>query len=395
MGGTGQFSAEIQISGERGPLDWLIGASYIRERPVGTSITQVELFFFPGTSDLTLYANDIDDYGAFAQGTWDMSSWINGLSLTAGARYSVNEQNLDALSGRQTPANTAAATFSCLLPSSPGVGPDDCHIALEQSFKAPSWTLSLDYQMTPDVLLYIATRRGFKAGGFNPSASDPANYGYDEETLTDVEVGLKADWRINDDVFLRTNVAAYTGQYENIQRFVFVAPNTITRNAGDGEVSGLEVQATATFYDDFDLVVNYAYTEATIDPFPTVPDAGSTFANVPEHAGSVTARYRLPLDAAIGDVALAATAYAQSEMPFIDSIDVNPQAIAEAYTLYNLRADWTNVFGGNLDLGLFVNNVTDEEYVVDGVIALDAQLGWSVRAFGPPRTYGLELRYAY
>jgi iron complex outermembrane recepter protein len=395
MGGTSQFSAEVQFSGENGPLQWLLGASYIAERPLGTSVTQVELFFFPGTSELTLFDNETDDYGVFAQGTWDLSSWVDGLSLTAGARYSINEQNLEALRGRQTPANTTAATFACSLPVAPGAGVDQCHLQLEAEFDAPSWTVSLDYQVTPDLLFYIASRRGFKAGGFNPTASNPANYGYGEETLTDVEIGMKADWRVSDDFFLRTNIAAFTGQYDNIQRFVFIAPNTLTRNAGDGRISGLEVQGSATFFDSFDLILNYAYTDATIDPFPGILDAGTTYANLPEHAGSLTARYRLALDPSIGDMSFAATAYSQSDMPFVDTIEVNPQAISPAYTLYNLRADWTNVFGGNFDLGFFVNNATDEEYIVDGVIALDSQLGWSVHAFGPPRTYGAEIRYNF
>ena len=395
MGGTSQFSAEIQLAGETGPLQWLVGGSYISERPIGTSITQVELFFYPGTSELTLFDNETDDYGIFAQGTWDLSSWTEGLSLTAGARYSVNEQNLEALRGRQTPANTPTGTFACSLPVATGAGVDECHLQLEETFEAPSWTVSLDYQVTPDLLFYLATRRGFKAGGFNPTANNPANYAYDQETLTDIEVGMKADWRISDDAFLRTNVSAYTGQYENIQRFVFIAPNTLTRNAGDGQVSGLELQAQATLFNSLDLILNYAFADASIDPFPGILDAGTTYANLPEHAGSLTARYRLALDPSVGDMAFSATAYAQSDMPFVDTIEVNPQAFSPAYTLYNLRADWTGVMGGDFDIGLFVNNATDEEYVVDGVIALDAQLGWSVHAFGPPRTYGAELRYNF
>ena len=41
----------------------------------------------------------------------------------------------------------------------------DCGVSLDAEFKAPSWTLSLDWQVNPDTLLYVATRRGFPGGG--------------------------------------------------------------------------------------------------------------------------------------------------------------------------------------------------------------------------------------
>jgi iron complex outermembrane receptor protein len=79
----------------------------------------------------------------------------------------------------------------------------------------------------------------------------------------------------------------------------------------------------------------------------------------------------------------------------VDNLDTEPQAFGPAYSLVNLRAEWNRVFGSNVDLAAFVNNATDKEYVVDGVIALNSQLGYSVHAFGPPRTWGVELRYHF
>ena len=68
----------------------------------------------------------------------------------------------------------AAATQDCRL--TPGTTPDPagtnsvainvgttCLQSAKRTYKALTWNASLDYQVSPDVLTYIATRRGFKA----------------------------------------------------------------------------------------------------------------------------------------------------------------------------------------------------------------------------------------
>ena len=42
-----------------------------------------------------------------------------------------------------------------------------------------------------------------------------------------------------------------------------------------------------------------------------------------------------------------------------------------------------------------MNNATDEEYLVDGIIGLNSSFGYSLHAFGAPRTYGVDLRYDF
>ena len=51
------------------------------------------------------------------------------------------------------------------------------------------------------------------------------------ETVDDVELGVKADWRMGD-MFLRTNLAAYYAKYNDIQRLLSdptVLPPTTVR----------------------------------------------------------------------------------------------------------------------------------------------------------------------
>src|SRR3546814_8445457 len=64
---------------------------------------------------------------------------------------------------------------------------------------APSYTVAIDYQVNPDLLLYITHRRGFKPGGVNATSALSNVPGikatFDPEPLKDVEGGIKADWR--------------------------------------------------------------------------------------------------------------------------------------------------------------------------------------------------------
>src|SRR3546814_9667990 len=56
---------------------------------------------------------------------------------------------------------------------------------------APTWTLGLDYQVTPNVFTYITTRRGYRGGGFNSPTFSPvlaSVQDFGPEKLTD-EIG--------------------------------------------------------------------------------------------------------------------------------------------------------------------------------------------------------------
>src|SRR3546814_4107834 len=57
------------------------------------------------------------------------------------------------------------------------------------------------YQVTPNVFTYITTRRGYRGGGFNSPTFSPvlaSVQDFGPEKLTDVEVGLKTNWRSGD-----------------------------------------------------------------------------------------------------------------------------------------------------------------------------------------------------
>src|SRR3546814_7701099 len=87
------------------------------------------------------------------------------------------------------------------------------------SFEKFTWAMGLDYQVSGDVFLYGVTRRGYRAGGINTPNLGGTLVPYQTfgpQTVTDSEIGLKADWA-NGAVQGRTNITAYISKFKNIQ----------------------------------------------------------------------------------------------------------------------------------------------------------------------------------
>lgn len=61
--------------------------------------------------------------------------------------------------------------------------------------------------------------------------------------------------------------------------------------------------------------------------------------------------------------------------------------------MLGFRVDWENALGSPLDVGAYVKNALDEEYFASGVNI--PSLGSITGYAGPPRTYGVELRYQF
>src|SRR5690606_31379183 len=113
----------------------------------------------------------------YAQGDF---SFTDTLSLTLGARYTW-----------ETISRSAREVFLDGVCFSPVAGAD-CIVSDSDSFKAPTWTIGLNYKPNNDTLLYVVSRRGFRSGGFNLDGDTPAgDQVYGKENVTDIGFGAK------------------------------------------------------------------------------------------------------------------------------------------------------------------------------------------------------------
>lgn len=293
--------------------------------------------------------------------------------------------------------------------------------------------LSIEAQVTNNLLVYAATRKGYRPGGINSvlDASGLPNFTaiYAPETVEDIELGAKYDFSIGD-VIGRLNAALYETQYKDIHRTFNASVNGVTTtyivNASAAEIKGLELQGQLQ-KGNWVLSGTYSVTDAAFtewsgaDPLGQIlpgdarclPESTAAiclidlsynaFPNVPDHQGSLTVQYSLPVDSSIGDITAQVSAYAQTRRYFNDATERHVEVFGESvrdaisqpsFNRFNFRADWDRFRGSNFGIAVFVNNLTDEGYATGAIPQLHS-LGTAVKSFAEPRTYGLEVSYDF
>src|SRR5690606_38343522 len=244
--------------------------------------------------------------------------------------------------------------------------------------EANTHNIGLDYQVSPDMLLYVATRTGFKPGGANVAPAGgaaPAGYTeqYGPERVEDVEFGMKADWDVAGRT-LRTNVAVYRTWYNDIQRSqtlnIAGVPFTQTGNIAKARINGMELTAVLQATDNLLLSLNYSWIDPEYTKWPgtttsvltgaVLPLIDNPFVGTPKNQGTISARYTLPTPAEWGEIAATADLYAQSRVHLNDTELADGFGEEPGYATVNLRLDWAHVVGTPLDLALFVTNATDD-----------------------------------
>lgn len=323
----------------------------------------------------------------YAQGTLAIT---DRLTFTAGLRYTEDEGETRQLS--------YVAGQICALPDFFNVDRETCRQHIELETDALTYNFALDYQVTDDMLVYATTRKGYNGGGFNAAINDPDLQIVKPEFITDYEVGIKSNFDVGT-VPVRLNASGFYAEYDDIQRTTSLINNGVIVtgffNAAAAELYGGQVEITARPTPNLDVVAMYGYLHAQYTRFdnPLLGDlSGNKFAQAPEHTARLSMTYTHPLPQ--GEVA-ANVSYAYiSEVTFADQNIGTPGNTAPGYGLLDLRLDWRAISGTGFDLGIYVKNATDKTYVLN---ATDRTIpfGFVSRYYGDPRTFGVELRYAF
>jgi iron complex outermembrane receptor protein len=428
-----QITEEFQVFGETDDnmFNWIAGFYHELDRPGGYSEIQEDEFggagFFPpfSTTNVESLFNGGTSDAVYGSATYNASDWFPGLSFTAGGRYTWDHKIATAIE-----CFLPAEGSSCPYPL-PNV-PPYAQPTQSANFHAPTWNLAVQDQVNDDTMVYAAYRRGYKSGGFNSGAFNATDFEeFKPEFLTDVELGTKNNWTILG-VPGRTNFDVYYGWYQDVQKNDLVAIeneisagpppvivpegfSALTFNAARATIKGLEFQSTFVPDDNFNVNVFYSYTDATYSSFvlpqailvagpaqiPLNPTnlAGSAFADTPKNKFGITPRFHIPVDPSLGVPYVSATLYWQSKEYFTDLgsqevAEVGQSPVQKDYTVVNFRVDWDNFLGHPFDASVFVNNAFNKTYAV-GADALLNLTGTSATIYGPPRMWGVALRYRF
>jgi iron complex outermembrane receptor protein len=412
------YSEEAHLVGETRPLTWILGIFYSDVR--GGENDSYDLVGYPGNPLFGFPGNPVSPQtvnlsapqsstAVFGQATYDLSTWIRGLSVTGGYRETWDRRSFT--QQRLQPGNPLLGVPTCALLGFPGVDPATCVERLSTSFSAGTYDASVNWQATPNILAYFASRRGYKAGGFNFAAADPSFISYAPEYVTDVELGLKADWKAGS-MPVRTNIALYRAGYDNIQaQFILLSPSglpeavvvnqdPVTGQKNTATLDGGEAEVTLAPLRQLNVNASVGYANGKYDQFASeqssgggttsISLAGQPIAGIVRTTLRVGMNYTPDTPDAWGHPTFAAALYNRSSQL---GNELNPTLIP-GFTTLDLRLDWRNVAGRPFDLALYGDNVTNSRHLA---IANDLTqvVGIASAQWSEPAVYGVEMRYHF
>ena len=376
-----QISQEIQIGGTAADdrLSWLAGLYYFQEDGDLTDFVT-----FPGGL-LQIFGENFFDNDAWAAFTHFNFALTDRWSLTLGARYTDEHKEFD---GRQRDLNQLLIKLLVTPPTSPPY-PDPNDVTRfyplgvnVKDFTDTSVRAGAEYRFADNVMGYVSYSEGFKSGGWTTRLSfphmtieanppqNPDRLDFDPETATSYEIGVKSELL---DRRVMLNTALFTTDYENIQVLVQQGISPVFANAGDGDISGLEVELTGVLTDRFSLTGSLGYLDAEytrLDPGivplsvlnPETLDLNDKFINTPDLSYSLGGEYRFPLQAG-GDLSVRLDYIYKDEIA--NDIMNNALLVQDEIDLVNLALSYTPA-GGNWSLSFGGRNLTDERYIMSG-----------------------------
>jgi iron complex outermembrane receptor protein len=312
------------------------------------------------------------------------------LSLTVGGRSSTEDfrgENYLPLEPQGPPQTPNTNISNRVIRTVDGVP-----VIQEASFDAFTPRLALQYQFTDNIMGYASVSQGFNAGGvnnrFEPALPNNGIQPFDEEVLTNYEIGVRSDLL---DGRLRLNATYFNGTWEDIQvAEVLVISTTTTTNAGEAEIDGIEIEGEWAATDNFTLnfalgTLNTAYTNVGQ---ATTISVNSRFPFAPERSYSIGLQWDSDLNSGASIMGRLDYGWIDDFETFRDDRFVSFAGANDAYGLLSARLVYTAA-AGNWDVSLFGTNLTDEFYRMGGFNAILAGVdqGYVAR----PREIGVSL----
>lgn len=469
---------EFQIQNEdTARLQWMVGLFYFKENnSTHFDIVHPDNDWEGGTSlnpnlwstyrqpDRGLRSNSI-----YAQSTYSVTDTFRtslGIRYTEDERWDIGGRNIMCPAVKGTESIPLTRIYDAgldpdnlldgLAPNRDLVQPGQCWID-NYNDTSPSWDKTtgmarLEWDYTPNVMLYASYATGFKSGTILDGAAYTGTGPFTQEDLdaiiaenndeaagtnayvspeenTNIEFGMKGSFL---DGSLQIFAALFTTEYENLQVTSNVVTETgadllRTTNAGKATINGLEVEATWLAGQNGELSGSFAYLDATYDTFlttdssfgsdgaefnppvgnPEFPDmldfSGNRLVQAPEF--SMSLNYEHFFELANGALIKPKVRVSYSSEIWFDpanrgdrpegfrglpfAADIDRQS---AYTKVDFSLSYLPV-DGNWSVEAFVNNLTNEEIKSD-------QGRWNSNPvpnfmWQDPRTFGVRLKVSF
>lgn len=404
-----QFTQEFQLLYNGEKMNLVTGLYYIdAEASNDFDVVLGQLGRAAYGSELTAYTGGevtTESWSAFADLTWNFT---DKLSVAVGGRYTEDKRTADVLRANYLGAG-----------GSPFFGNDDAvFLAASSDYQAEeTWNdfsprVNVSYLWTDDITVYGGYSQGFKAGMFDPRganfATPAVEEGVEPETLDSYEIGIKSSYW---DGRAITNVALFYSEYTDMQVPGSVGIDTdgdginddfagTLTNAGEAEISGIEIEGTFLFTENFSMQVAASFLDAEITEW-IVNDVdvsdNLSVQNTPEEMAYVAFNYLT--EALGGDLNLNANwSYRGDSTQFEYAAPVMDQ---DAYDMFNASVVWVSASEA-WQLGLYGKNLSDEEIKTAGYCfgneSYCSPLGFEDNTsvfYAPPRTISATVEYRF
>ena len=280
------------------------------------------------------------------------------------------------------------------------------------------WTgdITLQWDATDDIMTYAKVGNGYKAGGF-----DEANgrglldaQEYDDEEVVSYEIGGKIEfWNGR----ARLNAAAFHSEYENLQVSAFDGnAGFVVGNAGESEVDGFELDATAALTDSLTLMASIAYLKAEYSDFenascnePQVQEfeaqggvrrdcrqdlSGESLQFSPDWSAHIALDYSTQLGSSM-QLSMGVDVMYSDEYEVANDLD--PAVAQDSFSKINARIGISSL-NDTWSIAVLGKNLTDEATTTWGNDVPLASQGFGETYFqhiDAPRSYEIQLSYRF
>jgi iron complex outermembrane receptor protein len=251
-----------------------------------------------------------------------------------------------------------------------------------------TWLAGLNYKPNSDTLLYAKASTGFISGGIYNGAS------FVPETATSYEVGVKADMS---DRRLRTNLALFDAEYDELQNLKAASNGVIVANVGKARALGAEFEGTLVPMRGVTLTAGVGLLDfkyLRLDPGVGVlsnyrPD------NRPKVTATLAAQYQAP------EFSWGGKFTAHIDGQYTSRVNGVPAPIPTAVAAETFPAHW--LLNGRLSLGsipvakskvevaLWGRNILDDK---SPIYSADLRFIYSA-VYQPARTFGLDVNFEF
>ncbi len=211
-------------------------------------------------------AFQLESFGIFGEVYFDIT---DNLKFTGGLRYNDDKKTVTARSTLASFLNPYAndgdpfgSPFVVAFDADPGTAGNQIVQQRQVGFDEITGRAVLDWQWSPDNLIYLSYSRGYKSGGINPPLQPifnvPESFG--PEQIDAFEIGSKNTLM---DGSLQLNATAFFYKYKDLQLSRIIA-RTSVNDTIDADIWGVELEAIVRPDPDWLINLSFSYLNAEV-----------------------------------------------------------------------------------------------------------------------------------